>query len=640
MSSSQAVENTAIAMTSVDRDRWWLENVYRGNAPQMTIRAVLCGFVLGGLLSAVNLYIGAKTGFSLGTSVTAVVLAYALFSAVRAMGLQSRIGILENNIVQSIACSGGYMSSPLMASMAAYMIVTNTVVPWWQMVLWMLGLSVLGVVFAIPLKRLFINDEQSPFPEGQACGVVLQALHGEVENTSRSSPARALLASAVIAGLVRLLQAREILALFRAQFMAIPERIDGWYYELAARNQWPVPTLAGAPLPAYTMRLSMDVALVALGGLIGMRTCLSLLIGAVINYAILAPAMVARGDIESVVEPDGLRMVGFRSITRWSLWCGVAIMTTASLWSFAAQFRKSGIIFRNLGRRRASGDSDLISHIEMPISAFFIGAPCVGLLVVLMANQFFGVHAWMAAMAIPMVLAFTIIAVSATAQTSITPHGPLGKLTQLAFGGIAPGNTTTNIATAGISAEVAFQSSNLIQNMKPGYMLGAKPRLQAIGHLIGALAGALVSVPVFYSLLLRNDPSKLVTDRYPFPAAEVWRSVAEALTRGLGWLPTSAIWAACIGATSGIGLEICRRRWPRNSLSPIGIGLAFVIPFDASLGMFAGAFAFWIGAKVWRKPSSWFGSVVQPNHESICSGLIAGAALMGLAALGVEAAFG
>ncbi|MBK8269692.1 MAG: OPT/YSL family transporter [Planctomycetes bacterium] len=362
-------------MTSVERDRWWLENVYRNDAPQMTVRAVLCGFVLGGLLSAVNLYIGAKTGFSLGTSVTAVVLAYALFSAVRAMGLQSRIGILENNIVQSIACSGGYMSSPLMASMAAYMIVTNTVVPWWQMVLWMLGLSVLGVVFAIPLKRLFINDEQSPFPEGQACGVVLQALHGEAETTSRSSPARALLASAVIAGLVRLLQAKEILALLHAQFLAIPERLDGWYYELAARNQWAVPTMAGTPLPAYTMRLSMDVALVALGGLIGMRTCLSLLLGAIINYAILAPAMVARGDIESVVGPDGLRLVGFRAITRWSLWCGVAIMTTASLWSFAAQFRKSGIFFRNLGRRRASGDSDRISHIEMPMSAFFIGAP-------------------------------------------------------------------------------------------------------------------------------------------------------------------------------------------------------------------------------------------------------------------------
>ncbi|MBK8269693.1 MAG: OPT/YSL family transporter [Planctomycetes bacterium] len=131
-----------------------------------------------------------------------------------------------------------------------------------------------------------------------------------------------------------------------------------------------------------------------------------------------------------------------------------------------------------------------------------------------------------------------------------------------------------------------------------------------------------------------------MSDRYPFPAAEVWRSVAEALTRGLGGLPASAVWAACIGSAAGIVLEVGRKKWPRISLSPIGIGLAFVIPFDASFAMFAGAFAFWIGAKVWRKPSSWYGSIVQPNHESICSGLIAGAALMGLVALGVEAAFG
>ena len=79
---------------------------------------------------------------------------------------------------------------------------------------------------------------------------------------------------------------------------------------------------------------------------------------------------------------------------------------------------------------------------------------------------------------------------NSTALTSITPTGALGKLTQLTYGVLAPGNITTNLATAGITAEVASNASNLLMDIKPGYMLGAKPRQQAIGHVLGILAGA------------------------------------------------------------------------------------------------------------------------------------------------------
>jgi uncharacterized oligopeptide transporter (OPT) family protein len=108
---------------------------------------------------------------------------------------------------------------------------------------------------------------------------------------------------------------------------------------------------------------------------------------------------------------------------------------------------------------------------------------------------------------------------------SITPTGALGKITQLTYGIIAPGNIKTNIATAGISAEVSGSASNLIQNIKPGYMLGGKPRLQAIGHIIGAFSGALFSVAVFYPLFLKNNPAQLISEEYPYPAATVWKAV-------------------------------------------------------------------------------------------------------------------
>lgn len=65
------------------KDRWWLENVFRGDMPQLTLRSALTGMSLGAILSLTNVYIGAKTGWSLGVGITSVILAFALFKACR-----------------------------------------------------------------------------------------------------------------------------------------------------------------------------------------------------------------------------------------------------------------------------------------------------------------------------------------------------------------------------------------------------------------------------------------------------------------------------------------------------------------------------------------------------------------------------
>ena len=54
---------------------------------------------------------------------------------------------------------------------------------------------------------------------------------------------------------------------------------------------------------------------------------------------------------------------------------------------------------------------------------------------------------------------------------------------------LAPGNIKTNIMTAGITGEVASSAANLLMDIKPGYMLGGKPRHQALGHALGIFAG-------------------------------------------------------------------------------------------------------------------------------------------------------
>jgi len=110
--------------TRVQKDEWWLRNVYRGNMPQLTLRSALTGFVLGGLLAATALYIGAKTGITIGVGLTSVILAFALYRVLARLGIAGDFTILENNCTQSIATAAGYMVAPMISCLAAYMMVT------------------------------------------------------------------------------------------------------------------------------------------------------------------------------------------------------------------------------------------------------------------------------------------------------------------------------------------------------------------------------------------------------------------------------------------------------------------------------------------------------------------------------------
>ena len=638
MAIRQLTDKQLRTMSPPEKDRWWLENVYQGDVPQLTFRVVVCGFFLGGALSITNLYIGAKTSWSLGVGITSIIMAFVIFRTLREIGLARNYHMLENNILQSIACSAGYMNSPLFASMAAYMVITNQVIPWWQMIMWLFGLAVLGVLFAFPLKRRFINEEQAPFPEGRAAGVVLDALHGE-ESKDATLPARLLVISSLLGGLVTFGQWGVLgsrLAKVGLGFLGVPQVLDEWYYRLAEKYHLWMPNILGTPIRELTIRPELDMAMIGAGGLMDIRTGVSLMIGAIVNYAVLAPVMISRGDIATTMDEAGMAHVGFRAITTWSLWGGVAMMTTASLYSFLA---RPGILvsaFKGLfGNRKRT--EDCLRHIEFPLWVSVVGVPIAGACLVWMAHSFFGVKIWLGVVAIPLVFIFALIAVQATALTSIQPTGALGKLTQLVYAGLAPSNITTNIAAAGIAAEVAGGTASLIQNIKPGYMLGGKPRLQAIGHLIGAVSGAVFSVMVFYPLFLKNNPAGLITEQYPYPAVTVWRTVAELLTRGLHQLPATAIWALIIGAVLGVVFEILRgvtrNRFP---LSAVGVGLAFVITFPTCLSMFCGSLIFWVLGRIYSRPRQRMNVIFVQNQESICAGLVGGAALIGVALMALE----
>jgi len=78
MALSQLTDEQIHNWSREQKDRWWFENVYRGNMPQLTWRSGITGFLLGGILAAVALYIGGKTGISIGVGLTSVLLCFAL----------------------------------------------------------------------------------------------------------------------------------------------------------------------------------------------------------------------------------------------------------------------------------------------------------------------------------------------------------------------------------------------------------------------------------------------------------------------------------------------------------------------------------------------------------------------------------
>jgi len=629
MAIKQLTEEQIRTWTLAQKDRWWLENVWRGDMPQLTWRSALTGMGLGGLLSLTNLYIGAKTGWTLGVGITSVILAFALFKVLSRVGLGREFTILENNAMQSVATAAGYMTAPLISSLAAYMLVTQSVIPMPITVAWMIAISVLGVLFAFPLKRRFINDEQHPFPEGRAAGIVMDALHTS-DAREGLFKARVLVVAGALSALAKFMQSHDLMARLKVGFLTIPEFLDGWIYRLLSLR------IRGVDLRELTVRPDTDFVMMAAGGLMGIRVGVSLMVGALINYLVLAPWAISIGDITGRVGPDGVVHYGFRAITAWALWGGVAMMTTASLLAFFARPQILVSAFRGVFRR-VSPEEDVLRDIELPMRVFVLGIPIVGAIVVLMAHAFFDVKPWLGILAVPLVFVFTLIGVNSTALTSITPTGAMGKLTQLTYGVLDPGNIKTNLMTAGITAEVASNASNLLMDIKPGYMLGAKPRQQAIGHVLGIIAGALVSVPVFYLVFLKGGPAELIRDQYPMPAASIWKAVGEVLTEGVSKLPVSARWAALVGGLLGILLEALRlatrgRFW----LSGVGVGLAAVIPFNTCFAMFLGSLMFWVAGRACRKPDTAAHRLLVQNQEPICGGVIAGGALMGIVVILLE----
>ena len=634
------------------KDEWWFKNVYRGEMAQLTVRSGITGFLLGGILAATALYIGAKTGIGIGVGLTSVILSFAIFRILSGAGITSDYTILENNCTQSIATAAGYVMMPLVSSLAAYMLVTGKIIPAWHMISWMVVCSILGVLIAFPMKRRFINDEQLPFPEGRAAGVVLDALYTGHADTGMFK-AKLLGWTAVLTGLYQMIVSDGWMKLIQFKILMLDkwagikepwhlyERLDTYYYTAAVKFHLWIPNILGTDVRQLGLRVTLDAAMLGVGGLMGIRVATSVLLGAFINFVILAPIMINLGDIAPRELADGTLVKISRSeiVNQWALWWGVTMMVVGSLVSLLAKPELITSLFRSKVKKvdGAPKSADVLKDIEVPLWLSWVGVPIFSLLGATVTHVFFGVPWLLALISLPLIFVLTVICTNAMALTSWTPTGALSKITQFSIGAIDRTNPASNLIPAGMTSEVASNAANLLSDIKPGYMLGGKPRHQVIGHLIGIFSGALAAVPLFYLLFLPPDASGLrsvttmISDQFAFPAALQWKGVAELIAKGISSLPYTAVVSMVVAAVAALIFEIARivtkNKFPISSVS---VGLGVVLPPEASFMMWIGAMVFWWMGKRNKEVGSKGHTFWVEGCEPICAGLISGAALVGI----------
>ncbi|HAA54485.1 MAG TPA: hypothetical protein DCE42_06995 [Myxococcales bacterium] len=556
---------------------------------QLTVRAVVAGCLLGGLVSCMNIYMGLKIGWGFGGSLIAAILGYSAFSV-----MNQKLSPLETNITQTSGSGAGSMASAagLLAAIPA-MNMLGYNLPWYGLFLWALSVAYLGVFFAVPLRRQMVVVEKLRFPTGTATAETIMAMNAEAEEAVAKSSA--LLRAGLFAGA------------FTLATYFIPQ------LEMPPIKALNISLLSIAA--AWTFKLYLGPMLMGAGILIGPRVGTSLLIGAIIAWGIVGPI------VQNIGWASGPTMSLKTGARGWLLWPGVAIMVSEALTSLLLSWKT--FIRTFLPAKTSDNVKDLIPANEQIPNSWWMGGLAVSsVFTIFVANYLFKIPYHLGIIAIALSAVLAMVATRSTGETDINPIGGMGKVTQLAYGGLAPGSTSTNLMAAAVTAAGASQAADMMQDLKTGWMLGASPRKQFISQLIGIASGVFFCIPVYY---LVTSAYKLGGEKLPAPAAKAWKAVAELLAKGTSALPPMAIYAIIVGLIVGALIPILRKVPVLKPYVPSGlaIGIAFIIPAYYSIVIFIGAMIL----VVWKRADS---DSCDRLSFAVASGMVAGEGLIGI----------
>lgn len=557
----------------------------QAHSRELTLRAIVTGAVLGGLLSLCNIYSGLRIGWGFNMSITAALLGWGFWSIVTLGRPNARFSKLENNLNQTGASAGASISSAgLVSAIPAWTMMTGQTLSLPVLAFWLFAISMVGVIVGIGLRKQMLEVDRLPFASGIASAETLDKLHPEGANTGSSEAKHklyALLGSLGLSGVWKLLM-----------------HVYSWS-QLHIPGSVAAGSVAGATRRAsfFNLTFGIDVSplMFAVGALGSLRTGVTMLLGSFLAWGVIAPRVIATGACD--VGADDPDVAWFSQVVKWLLWPGVALMVSSSLTSVAFSWRSFIAAFTGKKVEPAPGaegeEKPLVStQPDVPRRVFW--ALLFVATVVSSLGQFFifNIPIPMGIFATLLTFALATVAARVSGETTVTPIGAMGKVTQLIFGIIRPGDATANLMTANVTGGAAAHTADLLHDMKAGLLVGASPRAQVIAQTAGVFGGAVVGGAA-YLILIPDPQHMLLTEEWPAPAVATWRAVAELFAHGADAMPAGTVEAMVIASIAGVVLAILEKvlppKWRVWVPSPASLGLAFVIQAWTSISLFVGS---------------------------------------------------
>lgn len=580
--------------------------------PEFTVTSVIMGVILAIVFGAANAYLGLRVGMTVSASIPAAVISMAVIRVI-----MRKDSILESNMVQTIGSAG--------ESLAAGAIFTLPVLFLWAKegvigspslveisVIALCG-GILGVLFMVPLRNALIVKEHGvlPYPEGTACAEVLLA--GEEGGASAKS---------VFAGM-------GIAAVFK--FI-----VDG------------LGAAAGVitiPFKALKTELSAEVypALISVGYICGARISAYMFAGGLIGWFVMIPAIVTFGGdsilypatdtIANVYAAGGASAIWssyIRYIGAGAVAAGGIISLIKSLPLIVNTFKSAILGMKgagSVGNKRTDADLSMkLIGIGVIIMILILWAlpqipvSLVGAIIIVVFGFFFAtVSSRMVGLVgssnnpvSGMAIATLLIATTLLKITGDTgAHGMQGA-----------------IAIGSIICIIAAMAGDTSQDLKTGYILGATPKKQQIGELIGTVVSALTIGGV---LILLDTAWGFGTEQIAAPQATLMKMIIEGVMGGE--LPWNLVF---IGAFIAIAVEIL-------GISSLPVAIGLYLPLELSSTIMVGGLVRLVIDKKKAKAG-----MAEENADSgsgilFCSGMIAGEGLVGIllaifAVIGIDSA--
>lgn len=578
-------------------------------SPELTVRSIMTGMIIGALLAPCNVYSGLKIGWTFNMSVAAGLIGFAFWSAMTNLTAARHWTLGENNLNQTAASAAASITSAgLAAPIPALALLTGQTLSFYVLATWLFVISMLGVIVAAGLRHQLLLRENLPFPSGIVTAETMTEIHeGGAEAHARL---RLLSYATVTSAAVKT---------FVTAFKVGP---------LAPGFKWTLETAAGKPLQvsAHNLGFALDPSflMVGFGAIAGLRIAISMLLGAVIGWAVLAPVALQN----AWTHPGDPQSVWFAPLVEWLLWPGATLMVVAALTTFVISIARLALKKRRESGSRAIPNDPPTAPRAFDLRLIWFAFAIIMVIVVCAQWAIFKIGIFEAIIAVLLSYVLAIVAARVSGETAITPIGALGKITQLTFGAISPGNVTANLMTANVTGGAASQCADLMHDLRTGQIIGATPQFQVIAQLFGILTGAFAGA-IAYLTLIPSPTTQLLTPEWPAPAVATWKAVAEVLSKGLDTMPPMTGTAIIVAVVLGIVLALLEAFAPeklkRYVPSAPAVGLGFVVPAWNSLSMFSGAIAAWLLTALYP-------DLAKRRLVIIAAGLIVGESLTGLAA--------